>query len=103
MNDSMPPGLSQQGVWQVQSQTHPPRRPCVHTPPTRNTSFNTFPSAPYALTRHTTHRFTLLPSAPYAHTRHTTHRSTHIHLATPLSRHAPATHPQSSPLVNSPL
>ena len=63
----------------------PPRRPCVHTPPTRNTSFNTFPSAPYALTRHTTHR------------------STHIHLATPLSRHAPATHPQSSPLVNSPL
>ena len=63
----------------------PSRRPCVHTPPTRNTSFNTFPSAPYALTRHTTHR------------------STHIHLATPLSRHAPATHPQSSPLVNSPL
>ena len=72
MNDNMPPGLSQQGVWQVQSQTHPPvARVCTRLP------------HPQHLLRYFLRRPTRTPA--------TTHRST-LHLATPLSRHAPATH-----------
>ena len=72
----------------------PSRRPCVHTPPTRNTSFNTFPSAPYAHTRHTTRtapRYFLRRPTRTPATRHTAPR-TSISRPPSLATHLPRTH-----------